>query len=142
MSIDWLETQRDKNKPFCLFIHHKAAHRNWLPELKYLSEYEDQTFELPENFYDDYHNRTAAASAEMSILKHMDIMYDTKMLSEKDDSRLKATYLKFISRMTDEERHNTMPFILHLSKNSIKPSRKEKNWRNGNINATCATMPR
>ena len=124
MSIDWLETQRDKNKPFCLFIHHKAAHRNWLPERKYLSEYEDQTFELPENFYDDYHNRTAAASAEMSIRKHMDIMYDTKMLSEKDDSRLKATYLKFISRMTDEERAQYDAFYSPL------------------IHATCATMPR
>lgn len=53
----------------------------------------------------------------MSILKHMDIMYDTKMLSEKDDSRLKATYLKFISRMTDEERAQYDAFILHLSKN-------------------------
>lgn len=50
MSIDWLETQRDKNKPFCLFIHHKAAHRNWLPELKYLSEYEDQTLNFLKTF--------------------------------------------------------------------------------------------
>ena len=127
MSIDWLETQRDKNKPFCLFIHHKAAHRNWLPELKYLSEYEDQTFELPENFYDDYHNRTAAASAEMSILKHMDIMYDTKMLSEKDDSRLKATYLKFISRMTDEERAQYDAFYSPLIQEfyKTKPQGKE-----------------
>lgn len=127
MSIDWLETQRDKNKPFCLFIHHKAAHRNWLPELKYLSEYEDQTFELPENFYDDYHNRTAAASAEMSIRKHMDIMYDTKMLSEKDDSRLKATYLKFISRMTDEERAQYDAFYSPLIQEfyKTKPQGKE-----------------
>ena len=125
-AIEFLEG-RDKNKPFCLFIHHKAAHRNWLPELKYLSEYEDQTFELPENFYDDYHNRTAAASAEMSILKHMDIMYDTKMLSEKDDSRLKATYLKFISRMTDEERAQYDAFYSPLIQEfyKTKPQGKE-----------------
>lgn len=50
MSIDWLENQRDKSKPFCLFIHHKAIHRNWLPELKYLPLYEDKTFPLPDNF--------------------------------------------------------------------------------------------
>ena len=125
-AIEFLES-RDKNKPFCLFIHHKAAHRNWLPELKYLSEYEDQTFELPENFYDDYHNRTAAASAEMSILKHMDIMYDTKMLSEKDESRLKATYLKFISRMTDEERAQYDAFYSPLIQEfyKTKPQGKE-----------------
>ena len=46
-SINWLENQRDKNKPFCLFIHHKACHRDWLPELKYLSLYEDKTFTMP-----------------------------------------------------------------------------------------------
>ena len=103
-SIDWLENKRDKEKPFCLFIHHKAAHRNWLPELKYLSEYEDKQFDLPENFYDNYQGRIAAASAEMRILDDMDIMYDAKMLSEEDTSRLKETYLKFIGRMADEER--------------------------------------
>ena len=57
MSIDWMENGRDKSKPFCLFIHHKAIHRNWLPEIKYLHEYEDSTFALPENFYDDYKGR-------------------------------------------------------------------------------------
>ena len=36
-SIDWLEKGRDKEQPFCLFIHHKAIHRDWLPELKYLT---------------------------------------------------------------------------------------------------------
>ena len=50
MSIDWMENQRDKDKPFCILIHHKAIHRNWLPELKYLNEYEDKTFTMPDNF--------------------------------------------------------------------------------------------
>ncbi len=74
-SINWLENQRDKNKPFCLFIHHKACHRDWLPELKYLSLYEDKTFTMPDNFYDDYEGREAAKTQEMSILKDMDIMF-------------------------------------------------------------------
>ena len=30
MSIDWMENQRDKEKPFCILIHHKAQHRNWV----------------------------------------------------------------------------------------------------------------
>ena len=29
-SIDWLEKGRDKEQPFCLFIHHKAIHRDYL----------------------------------------------------------------------------------------------------------------
>ena len=103
-SLDWLENKRDKNKPFCILIHHKAIHRNWLPELKYLNEYEDKTFPIPETFYDDYKGRPAAAAQEMSIYKDMDIMYDTKMLDMDKKSRLKNAYLNFIGRLTPEER--------------------------------------
>ena len=102
-AIEFLEG-RDKNKPFCLFIHHKACHRDWLPELKYLSLYEDKTFTMPDNFYDDYEGREAAKTQEMSILKDMDIMYDTKMYDPKGESRLKATYEKLIGRLDPEDR--------------------------------------
>ena len=103
-SIDWMENRRDKDKPFCLFIHHKAIHRNWLPELKYLSLYEDKTFPMPDNFYDDYEGRPAAAAQEMSIWKDMDIMYDTKMYRKDLKSPLKGAYESFIGRLTPEER--------------------------------------
>ena len=103
-SIRWLEEQRDPNKPFCLFVHHKACHRNWLPELKYLSLYEDKTFPLPENFYDTYEGRKAAAAQEMNIYEDMDIMYDTKMYLPDRPSRLKGAYESFIGRLHPEER--------------------------------------
>ena len=103
-SINWLENQRDKDKPFCLFVHHKACHRNWLPELKYLSLYEDKTFEMPDNFYDDYEGREAAKTQEMSIFKDMDIMYDTKMYRADRDSRLRSTYEAMINRLDPEGR--------------------------------------
>lgn len=103
-SINWLENQRDKEKPFCLFIHHKACHRNWLPELKYLSLYEDKTFDIPDNFYDDYEGREAAQTQEMSILKDMDIMYDTKMYRSDKSSRLKSTYEEYIGRLDPEDK--------------------------------------
>ncbi|MDY3034453.1 MAG: sulfatase [Odoribacter sp.] len=103
-SIRWLEEQRDPNKPFCLFVHHKACHRNWLPELKYLSLYEDKTFPLPENFYDTYEGRKAAATQEMNIYEDMDIMYDTKMYLPDRPSRLKGAYESFIGRLHPEER--------------------------------------
>ena len=115
MSIDWMENQRDKDKPFCILIHHKAIHRNWLPELKYLNEYEDKTFTMPDNFYDDYEGRPAAAAQEMSIFKDMDIMYDTKMLDMNKDSRLKSAYLNFIGRLTPEERKQYDDFFTYHS---------------------------
>ena len=103
-SIDWMENQRDKEKPFCLFIHHKAIHRNWLPELKYLDLYEDKTFPLPENFYDDYEGRPAAAAQEMGIFKDMDIIYDNKMWKADVNTPLKSTYEAFVGRLDPEDR--------------------------------------
>ena len=103
-SLDWLENGRDRSKPFCIMIHHKAVHRNWLPPLKYLREYEDRTFELPHDFYDDYKGRRAAASQRMQIDRDMDIVYDTKMYHEGADTRLTKSYESFISRMNPEDR--------------------------------------
>lgn len=101
--IDWIENKRDKDKPFCLFIHHKACHRAWLPDLKYLNEYEDTVFDLPENFYDDYQGRQAAAAQEMSIWKDMDIVYDTKM-DTGIDTPLASTYRYMVNRLSPEDR--------------------------------------
>ena len=102
-SLEWIEA-RDKQRPFCILIHHKAVHRNWLPELKYLNEYEDTTFPMPDTFYDDYESRVAAANQEMHILEDMDIIYDTKMLKDDVETHYKGAYLSFIGRLTPEER--------------------------------------
>ena len=102
--IDWLENKRDKNKPFILFLHHKACHRDWIPELKYLHEYEDKTFALPATFYDDYEGRKAAQTQEMNIAKDMDMTYDVKIYNPDVKTRLLPNYLNFIGRMTSEER--------------------------------------
>ena len=77
-SIKWLGN-RDKTKPFALFVHHKATHRNWMPKIEDLHAYEKQTFEVPENFFDNYDGRLAASTAEMGIDKHMHWGYDLKV---------------------------------------------------------------
>lgn len=103
-SLDWLENKRDKNKPFCLLIHHKAIHRNWLPDTADLALYEDKVFELPETFYDDYEGREAAGLTEMRIFDDLDLIYDLKMDSPDSTSRLKETYLEYVGRMNPDER--------------------------------------
>jgi len=68
LSLDWLKNKRDPNKPFLLLYHQKAPHRNWKPEEKYLTLFDDKTFDPPTNFFDDYSNRgTAAKTQEMLI---------------------------------------------------------------------------
>ena len=126
MSIDWMENQRDKDKPFCLLIHHKAIHRNWLPEIKNLPLYEDKVFPLPDNFYDEYEGRAAAAAQEMSIAKDMDLIYDLKMLKEGKDSRLKKTYTWMLSRMDSLERKQFEDFYAPITEDFYKRNLKGK----------------
>lgn len=104
LSLDWLENERDPEKPFCLMIHHKAIHRNWMADTASLALFEDQTFELPANFYDTYEGRIAAQQQEMSIAKDMDLLYDLKMNRADKDSPLKARYESYYNRMNDDEK--------------------------------------
>ncbi|MHB1178882.1 MAG: sulfatase family protein, partial [Daejeonella sp.] len=81
-ALKWLD-KRDKSKPFCLLLHQKAPHRNWLPEEKYLNLYEDKDIPFPDNFFDDYKGRgTAAHTQEMEVVKYMSWGHDMKF--EKD----------------------------------------------------------
>lgn len=103
MSLDWLENQRNPEKPFCLMIHHKAIHRNWMADTADLHLYEDVTFPLPVNFYDDYNTREAAKTAEMRISDHMDLIYDLKMNRADKTSPLKERYESYYNRMDPEQ---------------------------------------
>ena len=103
-SIHWMEYERDKSMPFCIMIHHKAIHRNWMANTPELGLYEDKVFPLPETFYDDYEGRIAAQQQEMSIIKDMDVLYDLKMNREDKTSRLKERYESYYGRMNAEEK--------------------------------------
>lgn len=85
MAIEWMDKLRDKEKPFFLMLHHKAPHRTWMPDTCDLGRFDDRTFPLPANFYDDYEGRAAAGQQEMSIFKDMDLVYDLKMADKEDE---------------------------------------------------------
>ncbi len=103
-ALRWMEEERDPNKPFCLLIHHKAIHRNWMADLPHLELYEDKVLPMPDNFYDNYEGRPAAAAQEMSIDKDLDMIYDLKMLRPDSKSRLRRLYEHFIGRMDSTQR--------------------------------------
>src|SRR5690349_3850815 len=77
LSINWIE--QNKNNPFCLLLWHKAPHRNCMPPLKYLDRFNDKTFPLPANFYDDYNNRLALQRQHITMAHDLDIRYDSKI---------------------------------------------------------------
>lgn len=108
LAIDWLDEKRDKEKPFCLFIHHKAPHRTWMPDLCDLDLYEDVVYPLPENFYDKYEGRVAASLQEMSIIKDMDLVYDLKMADKENEihtqTGLEQAGRSMYSRLSPEQK--------------------------------------
>lgn len=79
LAIGWLE-EREQDKPFLLMYHHKAPHREWLPPIRHYNDFVGETFEEPETLFDDYEGRgTAAKTAEMRILEHMNMAGDIKI---------------------------------------------------------------
>ena len=102
----WLDS-RDKNKPFFLMMHHKAVHRNWVPAEKYYHLYENIKFPLPENYYDDYTGRIAAAKQKMNIYRDMYEGHDLKMVTgANSDTLLYDPWPQaFMNRMTPDEKN-------------------------------------
>ncbi|MEN5233321.1 sulfatase [Sphingobacterium faecium] len=78
LSKDWIRN-RDQDKPFLLMIGEKATHREWLPAVEDLGSYDDVDFPIPSSFYDNYHNRIAAAHQDMSISETMQLGFDLKV---------------------------------------------------------------
>ena len=117
MAIDWMEHRTDKNRPFALFVHHKACHRNWMAEMKYLNEYEDKTFPLPSTFYDTYEKRPAAAAQEINILKDMDPVYDLHLYLPGMKSVYSDSYLNIVGRLDLADKVEWDRFYAPLSQN-------------------------
>ncbi|MDP5171349.1 MAG: sulfatase [Bacteroidia bacterium] len=83
LSIEWLDKQRDPEKPFMMMYLHKAPHRPWWPSPEKFKEFTQKTFPEPSSLFDDYHNRgTAAKTAEMNLLTHMMYSHDSKIRPE------------------------------------------------------------
>ena len=109
-ALDFIE-HRDPNKPFCLMLHHKAPHRNWQANLKYLGMYDNVEFPQPETFYDDYATRgSAVRTQKMSVTKDMRWEQDFKVPEMLDTTNADSwdSYLSLmgeINRMTPAQRN-------------------------------------
>lgn len=100
-AINWLENIHNEDKPFCLMVHHKAPHRNWMADTCDLALFEDKEIPLPKNFYDNYGGRFAASKQEMRIQQHMKLQQDLKVPV---NGKYDKGYNKAVERMTPEQR--------------------------------------
>lgn len=91
-ALEFLE-HRDTARPFCLFVHHKAPHRNWLPDKQYEELYKDVDFPVPDTYYDDYSDRgEAARQQKMNIYRDMLLDYDLKVDTPEDSAAFSALF--------------------------------------------------
>jgi arylsulfatase A-like enzyme len=82
-SLSWLKETRNRDKPFCLMLQHKAPHRDWQPGPKYLNWLDDVEIPEPETLWDVYSNRASpAANQAMSIKSDLDDA-DLKLVAPK-----------------------------------------------------------
>lgn len=80
LTLNWLEKERDQEKPFMLMYMHKAPHRPWWPRPDKFKEYTRKRFPEPKTLFDNHENRgTAAKEAEMNVLHHMQYEMDSKI---------------------------------------------------------------
>jgi arylsulfatase A-like enzyme len=113
LTINWLEKERDTEKPFFLAYLHKAPHREWLPAERHFKEYLKKKFPEPSTLFDNYEGRgRASKEAEMNLLTHMNWAGDSKITPENMD-RLgikeshpydKRNYNATLGRMNSEQR--------------------------------------
>lgn len=103
-AMQWLDS-RDPEKPFFLMVHNKAPHRNWMPEPKYFN-FEEKTFPVPDNYFDNYENRgDAAKEQEMSVIVDMMIGYDLKVINpDTTQKQVGDNWIKgMLNRLTPEQ---------------------------------------
>lgn len=125
LAIDWLDNRRDEEKPFLLMYLHKAPHRSWLPKEEHYKEFTEKEFPIPSTLFDDYSRidrqerqeweekefpvsgvSTAAATAEMNILKHMTLGYDNKItIKTLNDLGIQERHMNYspLSTMNEEQ---------------------------------------
>ena len=107
-ALAWLDAHREDGRPFCLMIHHKAPHRNWMAERRYLELYEDVEFPEPLTLFDDYATRgDQMRQQQLTIDKHMGYAFDFKVEELKDEPTLpyiRASWDLAMQTLTPEER--------------------------------------
>ena len=80
LSLEWLKTRRDPDKPFMMMTQHKAPHRNWMPGPEQLTLYDGEHIWEPPTLFDDYSGRASpAAGNRMEIARHMTDGGDLKL---------------------------------------------------------------
>lgn len=101
-SVQWLEQQRDKSKPFMLMMQFKAPHREWEPGQQDLNKYDNHVFPEPASLFDDYSGRASPArNQKMTIANDMVLEGDSHLYNESSRANTRA---RSYARMNDAQK--------------------------------------
>ncbi len=143
ITLNWLQNERDEEKPFFLAYLHKAPHREWLPAERHYKQFISKKFVEPETLFDTYEGRgSASKTAEMNLLTHMNWAGDSKIFPENMDklgikeshAYDKRNYTYTVGRMNPDQRKAWDATYGKMNEEFIKnyPSMNEKDkmkWR-------------
>lgn len=113
---------RDRSKPFMLLLHHKAPHRNWVPTLKNLRIFSQQSFPEPPTLFAKMEEHGKAWQTQrMSIMKDMTWCTDLKLDPEQIrhlpgiqlDSNEARGYRFFMNRIPEADRMEMQKIYAH-----------------------------
>jgi arylsulfatase A-like enzyme len=76
-TIRWID-ERDQDRPFAVFCHHKAPHRTWEPAREHFTMYEDVDIPFPDTFRDDLVGRAEVVQAVRMRMMDLDPIIDLK----------------------------------------------------------------
>ena len=81
-AVNWLKKERDKSKPFFLYLSHKAVHAMFEPAKRHLGKYENVTLEYPKSMADteeNYKGRPRWVKEQRNSWHGVDYMYHGQM---------------------------------------------------------------
>ena len=105
-----------QGRPFCIMLHQKAPHRNWMPDAKYFHLFDSDTLPMPDNYFDDYATRSLAAKQQDMEVRNLYLSYDLKLYlnegeedpgsggSERFAQQAKEAWEHSLNRLTREQR--------------------------------------
>lgn len=104
-ALSWLGDNRDQDKPFFMMLHHKAPHRNFMPPLRYLNEFDSIQFPIPDTYFDPHKNQIAAQQQLQSIHEDMYEGHDLKLSKGYGSTELSNNpWTNDFDRMTAQQR--------------------------------------
>ncbi|MCB1122962.1 MAG: sulfatase [Verrucomicrobiae bacterium] len=100
-ALDWLK-HRKPDKPFALFLHHKAPHGKWEPADRYLNYLEDVEIPEPASLWEDFSHRSEASRNYGTSISHR--LADRRNMIDDVSSEKWPTARVDMTGMTEKEK--------------------------------------